>query len=332
MNKKPSPKLLCMVDLSYSPEAEAVLEQYGNVDVLPSDRGRLLEIINEYDAVWCHTELRIDKEVLDRAGRLKVINTASTGTDHIDKEEAARRGIRILSITKDYGLLDGFTGVAEVAWMLIIACRRNFRKQVGNVLAGGWTDESICGDAISPQTVGVLGVGRLGRMAAEIGKAFRMRVLACDPTPFSISGVLEVDFDTLLAESDVITVHIHLTPENYHLFDADVFSRMKDGASLVNTSRGDVVDEEALIHALDSGKLHSFGADVIHDEWRTDMRESALVRYAMEHENVIILPHMGGGRNKTAEARAFSARKVVRYLESGEELTWPREGVCCESP
>lgn len=324
MKTKPTSKVLCMVNLSYSPEAVETLERYGNVDIFPADRGRLLEIVNEYDALWCHTELKIDKEVLDRAGKLKVINTASTGTDHIDKDEAARRGIRILSITKDYGLLDRFTGVAEVAWMLIIACRRNLRRLVTHVFAGGWTDEAICGDAISPQTVGVLGVGRLGSMAAEIGKAFRMRVLGCDLRPFSIPGVEQVDFDTLLAESDAITIHIHLTPENLRLFDADVFSRMKDGASLINTSRGDVIDEEALIGALESGKLSSFGADVIHNEWRKDMRESPLVQYAMDHENVIILPHMGGGRNQTTEARAFSARKLVQYLESGEELTWPR--------
>lgn len=314
-----------MTDLSYSPEAEATLEAYGNADILPADRGRLLAIIRDYDAFWGHTELKLDQEVLDRAEKLKVINTASTGTDHIDKEEAARRGIRILSITRDYGLLDGFTGVAEVAWMLIIACRRNLRTLLDRVLAGGWTDENIVGDAISPLTVGVLGVGRLGTMAAHIGQAFGMRVLGCDLAPFDIPGVERVDFDTLLAESDVVTIHIHLIPENYHLFDAEVFAKMKDGASLVNTSRGDVIDEAALIDALASGKLHSFGADVIHDEWRADMRGSALVRYAMDHENVIILPHMGGGRNKTREARAFAARKLVQYLETGEELAWPRE-------
>ncbi len=283
--------------------------------------GEMLKVIGDYDALWSHTEIKVDAEVLERAMKLKVINTASTGTDHIDKAEAARRGIRILSITRDYGLLDGFTGVAEVSWMLIIAGRRNLRRAMSHVFSGGWTDEQIMGDAISPLTVGVLGVGRLGSMVANIGKAFRLRVLGCDVRPIEIPGVEPVDFGTLLAESDVISIHVHMTPENHHLFDAATFAKMKQGASLVNTSRGDIIDEAALIDALESGRLSSFGADVIHDEWRENMLESPIIRYAMEHENVIVMPHMGGGRNKTREARAFSARKLVHFLQTGEELT-----------
>ena len=304
-------RILCMADLTYSPDAVEPLKAYGSVDILPSNRSRLLEIIHEYHALWCHTDLKIDKEVLYRAGKLKVINTASTGTDHIDRDEAARCGIRVLSITSDYGLLEGFTGVAEYAWMLILAGFRNLRQNVNRVLTGGWADENTSGNAVSGYTVGILGLGRLGRISAEIGKAFRMHVLGCDLEPIEIPGVEQVDFDTLLAESDVITIHIHLLPENLHLFNAETFAGMKDGARLVNTSRGDIIDETALIDALESGKLASYGTDVIHNEWRNNMLDSSLVQYAAAHENVIILPHLGGGRNKTAEARAFSAKKLI---------------------
>ena len=318
------PKILCMVDLSYSPEAMEILDAYGKVDILPPDRGRMLEIIHNYAALWCHTDLKIDKEALDRAGKLKVINTASTGTDHIDKDEAAQRGIRVLSITRDYGLLEGFTGVAEYAWMLILAGFRNLRQNFNRVLAGGWADEESCGNAVSSYTVGILGLGRLGRISAEVGKAFRMRVLGCDLKPIEIPGVKQVEFDSLLAESDVITIHIHLLPENVHLFNAGTFAKMKDGARLVNTSRGDIIDEVALIDTLKSGKLASYGTDVIHNEWRDDILDSPLVQYAAAHENMIVLPHLGGGRNKTAEARAFSAKKLIQFIETGKELTWPR--------
>ena len=128
----------------------------------------------------------------------------------------------------------------------------------------------------------------------------------------------------MLAESDVITIHIHLLPENLHLFNAETFAGMKDGARLVNTSRGDIIDETALIDALESGKLASYGTDVIHNEWRNNMLDSSLVQYAAAHENVIILPHLGGGRNKTAEARVFSAKKLIHFIETGKELKWPR--------
>ena len=137
-----------MVDLSYSPEAAATLRAHTNADIYPPDRGRLLQIIHDYVALWCHTESKIDKQVLDSAEKLTLINTASTGTDHIDKEEVARRDITVLSITRVYGLLNEFTGVAEYAWMLVIAGFRNFRTAMNHVLAGGWSDEDVCGNAL----------------------------------------------------------------------------------------------------------------------------------------------------------------------------------------
>src|SRR5262249_45005047 len=155
--------------------------------------------------------------------------------------------------------------------------------------------------------LGVLGVGRLGRMICEYGKAFRMRVLGCDLKPFDIPGVESVDFDTLLRKSDVISIHIHLRPDNYQLFNSEAFAKMKHGVILVNTSRGDIIDEQALLVALESGRLAAFGGDVLHDEWRTDMRESPVVRYAETHDNVVITPHMGGATEKSIwGARNFS--------------------------
>jgi D-3-phosphoglycerate dehydrogenase len=282
----------------------------------------LQDVIDRYDALWLHTEVKADRAVLDRAARLKVINTASTGTDHIDKEAAERCGIRVLSITRDYALLDTFTATAECAWMLMLACHRHLRGAVRHVLDGGWGHGRFVGRQLSERTLGVLGVGRLGRMTVEYGKAFRMRVLGCDKRPFDIDGVEAVDFDTLLRESDAVSIHIHLVPENVHLFSAETFARMKDGSVLVNTSRGDILDEEALIAALESGKLAAFGADVIHDEWRPDIGESPLVKYAQQHDNVIITPHMGGATDKSIrDARVFSAKKLAHYLATGEELT-----------
>ena len=114
-----------------------------------------------------------------------------------------------------------------------------------------------------------------------------------------------------------------MLPENRHLFNAETFARMKPGAVLVNTSRGDLIDERALIDALESGQIAAFGADVLHDEWRSDMRDSPLVAYAQSHDNVIVTPHIGGAtRRSVDEARIFSARKLAHYLRTGEELKW----------
>lgn len=315
------PKLLCMVDLSLVPEALELLRKSLDVDYFPADRGLLVDTIGQYDAFWGHLELKLDKPVLDKAERLRVICTASTGTDHIDKDEAARRGIPILSITRDTALLDTFTATAECAWMLLLACRRRLRAATRHVLEGGWDGKAFCGRQLSQHTLGVLGVGRLGKMTVEFGKAFRMRVLGYDLEPIHIAGVEAVDFDTLLRESDAVSIHIHMEPRNYNLFNDEVFAKMKDGAMLVNTSRGDIIDEAALLRALDAGKLAAFGADVLHDEWQADMGQSDVVQYARTHDNVVLTPHLGGCTDKSIiDARMFAAKKLLHFMATGEEL------------
>ena len=305
-----------------APEAAEALCAVGQLDCREPDQRVLEDIIDQYDVLWIHTEVQVNQDVLDRAARLRVINTASTGTNHIDVDAAVAKGIRVLSITRDYTLLDTFTATAECAWMHMLACHRHLRGAVDHVLQGGWDIGDFVGRQLSGKTLGVLGVGRLGKMTVEYGKAFRMRVLGCDKQPFEIDGVEPVDFDTMLAESDAISIHIHLLSENVHLFNEQAFAKMKDGAVLVNTSRGDIIDEEALLNALETGKLAAFGADVVHNEWRDDMGESPLVKYAQTHDNVIITPHLGGCTDKSIrDARVFSAKKLTHYLTTGEELT-----------
>lgn len=318
------PRLLCIVPW-LSDEVKRLLEEAAEVDYRPRDREVLAGIVHEYDAIWIHFDMKIDAEILARATRLKVINTATTGTDHIDKAEAARRGIRVLSTARDQGLLNTFTATAELGWMLLLACARQLRGANRAATAGDWgNSERFQGDQLSGRTLGVLGMGRLGKMTAGFGLGFRMRVLGCDPRPFNVPGVERVEFDELLRASDALAIHIHMTPENLRLFDAGVFARIKPGCILINTSRGDILDEQALLAALESGRLAGFGADVLHDEWRPDMGLQPIVRYAQTHDNVVLTPHIGGATRQTIEgARLFSARKLAHYLRTGEELTMP---------
>ena len=306
-------------------EAKKTLAGAADVTYLSPDRAKVKAALADADALWTHFDFKTDKDLLDAGPKLKVVNTATTGTDHIDKAECARRGIRVLCTAKDDGLLDTFTATAECGWMLMLACHRNFRTVTAKASAGNWQgSEQHQGEQLSRKTLGVLGLGRLGKMTVEFGKAFRMRVLGCDHLDINIPGVENVDFETLLRESDAISLHIHMTQENYHLFNADVFARMKPGAVLINTSRGDLVDEQALIAALDSGRLRAYGADVVHDEWRNDMSEQPLVKYSQTHDNVVLTPHIGGATRQSIEdSRLFSAAKLAHYLQTGEELVWP---------
>lgn len=318
------PNVLCVTDLSMVPDTLRWLQKEVELNYRPGMRSGVADIIGGYEAFWGHVDLKLDKHFFDRGVHLKVINTASTGTDHIDVVEARQRGIKILSITRDYGLLNRFSATAECAWMLLLNCYRHFRATTASVLEGRWQSQDFIGRQLRGGTLGVLGMGRLGRMTANFGRSFGMHVLGCDQRPFEAEGVERVDFETMLSASDAVSIHIHMTPDNFMLFDASTFARMKPGAVLVNTSRGDIVDEGALLAALESHRLAAYGTDVLHNEWRENMRTSPLVEYARTHSNVVITPHIGGLTHQSViGAREFSARKLVHYLKTGQELEMP---------
>lgn len=310
------PRLLCMVDLSLAPQAVDILSEVADVDVKPADDQVLLETIGDYDVYWGHLHTKVDAAVIDRADKLKIIATATTGTDHIDKVAAARRGIEVMSIALDRQMLDTFTGTAETGWALLLMVTRKLKRAIRDANKPVWSiDRLIADHALSELTLGVVGIGRLGQMTCRFGKAFCKRVIGCDVKPFDVEGVEAVDFDTLLAEADAIALHVHMTPDNYHLIDAAAIAKMKPGAVLINTARGDLVDEDALLAALASGQLGGYGADVVHDEWRDDMTTHPLVKYAQEHDNVVITPHIGGAVVMgIRDARHHTARKLAEAI------------------
>lgn len=311
-------RIMVAVDLSLCKEALLPLQAVGEVDYyFPIVPAQILENIGRYDAYLGHTDIKVDAAFLARAARLRVVGTCSTGTDHIDKPALAARDIGLLSITTDYDLLERFTSTAELAWGLLIACRRRLPYHFERAKHGEIGPER--GAALPPQlsgkTLGILGYGRLGRMVADYGRAFRMRVIATDIKPIRSPGVEQVDLDTLLAASDVVSLHVHLRDDTRHMINREALARMKEGAILINTARGDLIDEDALLEALISGRLAGAGLDVIHDEWDRNLAARPLLEYARTHNNLILTPHLGGvSLESVTEARTFMAKKMARYI------------------
>jgi D-3-phosphoglycerate dehydrogenase len=288
------------------------------VAYVASDREEIWRRIPEFDAYFASLAVRMDREMLEHATRLRVIASAATGRDHIDLDCAAERGIAILSLKDDTEFLSNITATAELAWGLLLATIRHLPWAFAAAKAGQWrTGGRYRGHQLSGKTLGILGYGRLGRILAQYGKAFRMRVLACDirdVTPEE--GVTMVDFDTLLRESDVLSIHIHLQG-NEGLISKDAFDKMKPGAVLVNTSRGGIIDETAFIAALESGRLAGAGVDVITGEWDPDLSQHPLIRYANTHENLVISPHIGGVTFESQRmALEYTARKLKAHLQA----------------
>lgn len=305
------PRVLCMADLSVSPAAREIIAGSCELIEATPDRRTLLQLIPDAEAYLASLKVVFDREAFDRACRLRVIATPSTGTDHLDLECAAERGVKVITLKNETEFLDKVTSTAELAWGLLLAAVRRIPSAYADTLKGNWGRDRFRGHQIAYKTLGILGFGRLGRIVAEYGKAFRMKVIACDIKPFEAAGVERVDFETLLARSDVLSIHIHLSEDNRGLISKEAFARMKRGVVIINTSRGAIIDEEALIEALDSGIVSAAGLDVIHGEWRDDLAEHPLIRYARGHDNLIIVPHLGG---TTFEAQDMTLRFIADKL------------------
>ena len=301
-----------MADTSWCPEVLEALKPYAQVVTLKPTRKALLENINRFDAYIASLYVQLDKEILDKATRLKVIVTPSTGTDHIDIEEAGRKNIAILSLKNDTEFLDSVTATAELAWALLLSTVRRLPWAFEAAKAGWWARDRFRGHQLSGKTLGILGYGRLGRIVGQYGNAFRMKVIACDIRKVNPESYVKlVDFDTLLGQSDVLSVHIHLTDENRNLINEKTLAKMKKGAILINTSRGAIIDEQALLKALSSGHLAGAGLDVIDGEWNNNLKTHPLIQYANENENLIISPHIGG---VTYESQKMTLEFIIRKL------------------
>lgn len=291
----PRPRILVTVPIGHLARTRAILEAAGDVTYAdhPS-REETARLARDADAIFPNTKTRLDAAILDAAPGLKLICTPSTGTDHIDKPECARRGVQVLSLTKDMHILETITSTAEHAFGLTLNVVRNMPWSFDHVREGGWDYTLFRGRELQGRTVGIVGYGRLGRMYSRFARGFDMKVLAHDPfVKVADPWVEQVGLDELLRRSEIVTLHVHLTDETRSMVDKTWFDRM-NGAYFINTSRGGLVREADLIAALDSGKVKAAGLDVLDGEIDGDTSAHPLVAYARTHRNVMITPHCGG--------------------------------------
>ena len=314
----PRVRILCNCPVDHLPEVKRALESIGEVRYAQHTYQELLEAIGAYDALVPSLDIALDEKLLGRARRLRLIATPSTGTDHIDLKCTTKLGITVLSLKDDYEFLKGVAATAEHAFGLMLAIVRRTPFAFASVRGGGWHSQDFRGRELLDKTLGIIGYGRLGEMMARYGHAFGMRILACDP--YKTAGepfVKQVDFGTLLRCSDIITIHVHLNDETRNMMSDFAFSQVKPGSYLVNTSRGAVVDERALLDALESGKVAGAALDVICGELDGNLEQHPLIRYAQTHDNLIITPHLGGVTYESqAKAYAHTARKIEQFFQA----------------
>ncbi len=268
------------------------------------------------DALWTSLKVPISREMLPQGGPLKVILTNSTGTDHLDVEAIAERGIELISLKNDHEFLRNVTPTAELAMGLLLACARRFPECFAATREGGWPRHQLAGSQLSGKTLGIIGVGRLGTLVAGYAMPFRMRVFGYDPhVEAMLSGVEKCGLDQLLAESDFISIHVHLSEGTAGMIGRAELSRMKPGVILINTSRGGLIDEAALIEAMESGIVAAAGVDVIDGEWLEDKYNHPLIAYSRKNPRLLITPHVGGTCSEAVwQTAAHSMKKLAVYF------------------
>lgn len=287
----------------------ADVDVYGGSGPIP--REELLQRVQGKDGLLCMLSDRIDAEVMDAGSRLKVISTYAVGYNNIDVAEASRRGIAVANTP---GVLREAT--ADLAFALLMAAARRIPESDRFVRAGkfhGWEPEMMLGREVHGRTLGIVGLGDIGAAVARRAGGFDMEVLYHNRTPSSRAAEVSATFlplDELLRRSDFVSLHVPSTRETRHLIGERELGLMKRTAILINASRGEVVDEAALVRALKGGTIAGAGLDVYE-------REPDLSPGLAELDNVVLTPHTGSGTHEARERMAVMAAQSLLDVLDG---------------
>lgn len=279
----------------------------------PPDRGRLRELVGSAEGLLCMLTDRVDAELLDAAPRLKAIANLAVGTDNIDLEAASKRGIAVGN-TPDV-LTDA---TADLAFALLLASARRLKQAGEDVLAGKWVTwepASWLGEDVGGATLGIVGFGRIGRAVARRSEGFGMTVLHN-----SRSAEGAVSLDELLERSDFVSIHCPLTEDTRHLINADTLGRMRPSAHLINTSRGPIVDQDALAQALRDGEIAGAALDV------TDPEPLPADHPLLDAPNLLVVPHIGSATHRARERMADMAVDNLLAALDGRPMPHPADG------
>jgi len=270
-------------------------------DITPEE---LPNVLPAYDGMVVRSRTKVRQPLIDVTPNLKVIVRGGVGLDTIDHEYAKSRGITVMNTP-----MASSASVAELTIGYMFALARSLYKATSSMKTEKWDKKSFEGDEIGGKTLGLIGVGNIGKEVAKRANALGMTVLAYDPYVKEVAGIKMVTLDEILTQSDYISLHLPKTKESANMIGVDQFAKMKNGVRIVNCARGGIIDEAALYEALTSGKVASAALDVFAEEPPTDWKLFKL-------DNVIGSPHIGAA-TKEAQGRvgAEVAEKLIEFAK-----------------
>lgn len=322
MKRKESPlkKPLCVItEPDWLPDGiQTKLENHFSLELGPYTDANLAEVLKHTAGAFIGLDHVLKGDLLPP--NLQFIACPTTGLNHIDLEHAEHNKIQIFSLKGAVDFLQQITATSELCWGLILALSRKIPTSFDSVKAGEWDRDRFISNELQRKTIGIIGLGRLGKKIADYARAFDMTILACDPVQSNTPHVTWCTLQELLLQSDIVTLHADYTAENENMIDKKAFATMKNDAIFINTARGDLVEETALLNALNNKHIAGAALDVVRAEHHTDKTSyKALITYAQNHDNLIVTPHIGGvtyeSQHKTAH---FVVDNLIKWWEESK--------------
>lgn len=287
-----------------------ILKKAGlNVVDKPSiTNSELLSEVENYDVIVVRSRTRITNEVISNAKKAKIIARVGVGLDNIDVDSARQNNIEVVNSPES-----AINAVAELVMGLMLSLARNLPLADREMKKGNWMKKELTGIELRGKYLGIVGVGNIGRNLARIARSLRMNIIGYDIFPIKQDfinevGMITTDFNTLIASSDFISCHVPSTPDTMHMFNESTFSNMKSTAFFINSSRGEIVDENALYNALTTKKIAGAALDVFEEEPATNKK-------LLQLSNIICTPHIGAQTQESQElASNVIAEKIIQKL------------------
>uniref|UniRef100_A0A8C3ZCF6 D-3-phosphoglycerate dehydrogenase n=1 Tax=Denticeps clupeoides TaxID=299321 RepID=A0A8C3ZCF6_9TELE len=303
IQKHQAPRVL--ISESVDPRCRSILQENG-IEVTERQnmsKDELLAEIKNYDGLIVRSATKVTAEVVRAAGALKIIGRAGTGVDNVDVDAATKNGVIVMNTPGGNTI-----SAAELTCALVLSLSRNVAQADMSMKAGKWDRKKFMGSELFGKVLGIVGLGRIGKEVATRMQSFGMRTIGYDPiTPPDVSaawGVEQMSLEQLWPQCDYITVHTPLMPSTTGLLNDETLAKCKKGVKVVNCARGGIIDEEALLRALESGQCGGAGLDVY-------VEEPPMQRALVNHPNVISCPHLGAS---TKEAQARCGQEIALQI------------------
>ncbi len=265
---------------------------------------QIAEKIGNYQVIVVRSRTKLVKELIEKADNCKIIARVGVGLDNIDQDAAKAKNIRVINAVEG-----AITAVAELVMALMLSMAREIPRADREIRDGNWIKKEMMGSELKGKYLGIIGLGNIGKRLGRLARAFNMNVIGYDVVPIDEEfskevGLLKADLDTLLSSSDYVSLHVPLLDSTKHMINAEKLKLMKKTAHIVNTSRGGVIDEEALYNTLKDGNLASAALDVFETEPATGNKLTTL-------PNFIATPHIGA---QTKEAQSLAANVIAEKI------------------